>query len=302
MKKITVVGSISTDFVVSANRRPEVGETIEGLDFGTEFGGKGANQAVVSSRLGAETHIIGAVGGDEFGASLIQNLEENGISVKNVKRVIQKPSGSAIITLSQQDNSIIYVPGANAEVAPDDIREAKGLIKTSDLVLVQNETADETVRELIGLCAELEVPLLLNPAPARALDRIYIEDITYLTPNEIEFKALFSDYTMEEALVQYPNKLLITLGEEGAVFHNGEKIVKVPAFQVDNIVDTTGAGDTFNGAFAVAISAGLSMEASVRFGNLAASMSIQKEGAQNGVPTLAELKEAVEYERAWDFE
>lgn len=301
MSKVTVVGSISTDFVVSAHRSPELGETIEGIDFNTNFGGKGANQAVVSSRLGAETHVVGAVGGDEFADRLIENLKENHISVNNVERVTHFPSGSAVITLINEDNSIIYVPGANAKVTAEHIIKAKSVIQNSDIILVQNETPKETVEELIIRCSEWNVPVLLNPAPARELAKNYIDQISYLTPNETEFKAMFPNKVLEEVLKQYPNKLIVTLGKKGAVFHNGNEIVEIPSYQVKNVVDTTGAGDTFNGAFAVAKTSGLSVKESIRFANFAASLSIQKEGAQNGAPTIEELRGMKEYEEEWDI-
>lgn len=299
MKKITVVGSISTDFVVSTKRRPEIGETVEGDNFSTSFGGKGANQAVVSSRLGIETHMVGAVGGDEFADSLISNLKQNNIFVEDVERVTHSPSGSAVITLSEKDNSIIYVPGANGEVTIDNIQRAQETLQKSDMVLVQNETPEEVVKELILQCNSWNVPLLLNPAPARKLDQKHIDFVSYLTPNETEFDVLFPNKTLGEVLEQYPNKLVVTLGEQGAAFHDGEKVVLVPAHPVEKVIDTTGAGDTFNGAFAVAVISGLSMLESIRFANFAASISIQKEGAQTGAPTLNELKGLKDYEEAW---
>lgn len=301
MGKITVVGSISTDFIVSTDRRPEVGETVEGKGFNTAFGGKGANQAVVAARLGKETHMVGAVGGDEFAERLLDNLKENHISVNNVERVTHLPSGSALITLADGDNSIIYVPGANAKVTTKEIDKAANDIQESDMVLVQNETPQSTVDYLINKCSEWEISILLNPAPARKISQEYVEAVNYLTPNETEFALLFPNQSMEEVLERYPDKLMITLGEKGVVYHDGEKVVTVPSYHVKKVVDTTGAGDTFNGAFAVARTSGLSMEQSIKFANLAAAVSIQKKGAQAGAPTLEEMKGLNEYEEEWDI-
>lgn len=301
MEKIIVVGSISTDFVVNTDRRPEIGETVEGKGFTTAFGGKGANQAVVTARLGKETHMVGAVGDDEFAKRLLENLKENLVSVNNVERVTHCPSGSAIITLTNGDNSIIYVPGANAKVTTKEIDKADALIQESEIVLVQNETPRRTVEYLIDKCKQWDIPILLNPAPARELSQEYIESVTYLTPNETEFTRLFPNQSKKEVLEKYPNKLIITLGEKGVLYHNGEKLVMVPSFKVAQVVDTTGAGDTFNGAFAVAKTSGLTMEESIKFANLAAALSIQKHGAQTGAPTLEELKGMTEYEKEWDI-
>ncbi|TVP89869.1 ribokinase [Alkalibacterium sp.] len=303
MAKITVVGSISTDFVVETDRRPLMGETVEGKAFSTSFGGKGANQAVASARLGAATTMLGAVGVDSFGEELLGNLEDNGISVNNVERVTHS-SGSAFITLVDGDNSIIYVPGANGAYAPEmleSVIEQGTIIQSSDLVMVQNETPVETVNFLISKCSELNVPLLLNPAPAREIDRELLEKVTFLTPNETECDVLFPGEDRSTLLERYPNKLIVTLGSKGAVFHDGERIQTVPSLTVDKVVDTTGAGDTFNGAFAFAHASGLTMKDSIRFGNLAAGLSIQKPGAQTGAPTLEQMKEHEDFEKEWNF-
>lgn len=304
MSNIVVVGSISTDFIVGANKRPLVGETIEGTSFTTDFGGKGANQAVACARLGAKTSILGAVGGDEFAERLLQNLQNNNINISNVERVTHSPSGSAVITLVEGDNSIIYVPGANAEYNPLAVRTYFENRKDEkiDLVLVQNETKEETVESLIDLCNLENVPVLLNPAPARTIAKNTIDKLTFLTPNETEFKTMFPNENLKNVLTQYPKKLIVTLGSKGAIFHDGKSIIKVPSIPVENVEDTTGAGDTFNGAFAVAVTSGLQIEESIKFGNLAAAIAIQNKGAQNGMPTLKEMKGRMEYEKKWDLE
>ncbi|WP_423189938.1 ribokinase [Alkalibacterium sp. f15] len=298
MVKITVVGSISTDFVIETDKRPQVGETVEGKNFSTAFGGKGANQAVAAARLGADVFMIGTVGNDTFAEELQRNLKENQIFLNNVERVTHLPSGSAVITIQDGDNAIIYIPGANNALTPERIAMAREDLKTSDLVVVQNEVPVDAIEELVRVCTEMQVPVLYNPAPARRLSAEAIEKVRFITPNETEFSVLFPGEKMEEVLERYPNKLLVTAGSEGVYYHDGEKVKLVPANKVVP-VDTTGAGDTFNGAFAVAWSNGLTIEESIRFGNLAASLSIQKMGAQTGIPTIDEMKGSEKYEKEW---
>ena len=300
MSKITVVGSLSTDFVVRSNKRPDVGETIIGEEFTTTFGGKGANQAVAAARLGSAVSMIGTVGSDLFGKEIVMNLENNSIDTTFVERVTQKPSGSAHITVVDGDNSIIYIPGANDEITKQQINLAQSLLESSDVVIIQNETPLNSIEQVIQTCYEKGIKTIYNPAPAKKIDRKLIEKVTYFTPNESEFTLLFPELSLSEGMAKYPNKLIVTMGSKGVYFNNGEKEVHVDSYKVAPI-DTTGAGDTFNGAFGVALTSGLDMVSSIRFGNLAAALSIQKFGAQTGMPTLNELKESVYYEKEWDI-
>jgi len=299
--KITVVGSINTDFVVTADKRPVVGETIQGNTFGTTFGGKGANQAIASARLGIETSMIGAVGDDEFGELLLNNLEANNISSKYIETISQTSSGSSVITIAEGDNSIIYVPGANEEVDSTIIKKNHDVLLNSDIVIIQNEVIDEAIFSVIDFCNKNNIDTILNPAPARPLAKEYIKKLTYLTPNETEFRLLFPNQEMTDVLKKYPNKLIITLGSTGAIFNNGQEKIEVPAFKPKKVVDTTGAGDTFNGAFAVGVVSGLLTKDSIKFANLASSLSIQKAGAQGGMPTLEEMRRSQFYEEKWNI-
>lgn len=295
-----VIGSISTDFVVLTDRRPQVGETVTGNDFQTTFGGKGANQAVASARLGGDVSMVGTVGTDVFGSQLIQNLADNGIVTDNVERVTEKPSGSAHITIADGDNSIVYIPGANNEITVARIEQLKETLLTAAIVIVQNELPQAVIDEIITFCFENDIKTIYNPAPARVVAAEILEKATYFTPNESEFHQLFPDLTITEGLEKYPNQLILTMGSKGVYFNDGEKEVKIPSYKVVP-VDTTGAGDTFNGAFAVALSKGMSVQSSIQFGNLAASLSIQKMGAQGGMPTLEAMKASEDYEKAWDI-
>ncbi|MBY0091313.1 ribokinase [Priestia megaterium] len=292
MAKVTVIGSSSMDLVVTSNIRPGAGETVLGESFKTVPGGKGANQAVAAARLGADVSMIGCVGEDHYGKAILENFKSNGVSVKNVKPVTGLDSGTAHIILAEGDNSIVVVKGANDYITPDYVEKAKEKIKEADIVLIQQEIPEETVEYVAQLCQELKVPLLLNPAPARPLKAEVIEQVSYITPNEHEAELLFEGKEKEEVLKQYPNKLFITEGKQGVRYFNGEKEVLVPSYQVETI-DTTGAGDTFNAALAVALAEGMGFEKGIQFANRAASLSVTKFGAQGGMPTRKEVEESL---------
>ncbi|AJI24657.1 ribokinase [Priestia megaterium] len=292
MAKVTVIGSSSMDLVVTSNIRPGAGETVLGESFKTVPGGKGANQAVAAARLGADVSMIGCVGEDHYGKAILENFKSNGVSVKNVKPVTDLDSGTAHIILAEGDNSIVVVKGANDYITPDYVEKAKEKIKDADIVLIQQEIPEETVEYVAQLCQELKVPLLLNPAPARPLKAEVIEQVSYITPNEHEAELLFEGKEKEEVLKQYPNKLFITEGKQGVRYFNGEKEVLVPSYQVET-VDTTGAGDTFNAALAVALAERMGFEKGIQFANRAASLSVTKFGAQGGMPTRKEVEESL---------
>ncbi|AUS08436.1 ribokinase [Laceyella sacchari] len=292
MVKIVVVGSASMDLVVTSNKRPGAGETVLGESFKTVPGGKGANQAVAAARLGAEVTMIGCVGDDHYGEIIIRNLEENDVCTSFMKPVTHTESGTAHIVLAEGDNSIVVVKGANDLVTPSYVQQALRPIHEADMVLIQQEIPEETVEYVSQVCHASGVPLLLNPAPARTVSPEVIARASYLTPNEHETEILFPGLTAEEALKQYPNKLFITVGKQGVRYHNGTREVTVPAYPVE-AVDTTGAGDTFNAAFAVALAEGKSIAASLRFANRAASLSVMKFGAQGGMPTRQEVEESL---------
>ncbi|MEH6962425.1 ribokinase [Priestia megaterium] len=292
MAKVTVIGSSSMDLVVTSNIRPGAGETVLGESFKTVPGGKGANQAVAAARLGADVSMIGCVGEDHYGKAILENFKSNGVSVENVKPVTDSDSGTAHIILAEGDNSIVVVKGANDYITPDYVEKAKEKIKEADIVLIQQEIPEETVEYVAELCQELKVPLLLNPAPARPLKAEVIEQVSYITPNEHEAELLFEGKEKEEVLKQYPNKLFITEGKQGVRYFNGEKEVLVPSYQVETI-DTTGAGDTFNAALAVALAEGMGFEKGIQFANRAASLSVTKFGAQGGMPARKEVEESL---------
>ncbi|TWD94582.1 ribokinase [Neobacillus bataviensis] len=280
------------DLVVTAPKRPSKGETILGESFKTVPGGKGANQAVAASRLGAEVYMVGCVGDDAFGKAILENFKKNNVFTTYVEPVTGMESGTAHITLAEGDNSIIVVKGANNYVTPEFVEKALDVIRESDIVLIQQEIPEETVEYVSEKCHQFGVPLLLNPAPARPIRKEVIEKAAYLTPNELEASILFDKKNLHESLIEYPNKVFITEGKNGVRFHNGEKEIVVPSYPVEAL-DTTGAGDTFNAAFAVALAEGKSFEESIRFANRAASLSVTKFGAQGGMPTRKEVEESM---------
>ncbi len=280
------------DLVVTSSRRPGAGETVLGESFKTVPGGKGANQAVAAARLGAEVVMIGRVGDDTFGKDILENFKANRVNTSNVKPVTHSESGTAHIILAEGDNSIVVVEAANREVTPAYVDEAAEAIRNADIVLIQQEIPEETVIHVSQLCAQYKTPLLLNPAPARAVPQEVIDNASYITPNEHEAGILFKGMKPAEALRQHPNKLFITEGSKGVRYFDGNEEVLVPTYKVE-AVDTTGAGDTFNAAFAVALAEGKSIQDSVRFANRAASLSVTKFGAQGGMPTRDEVEESL---------
>ena len=290
MYDIVVVGSINADLVFEADRRPNSGETLIGKDFKTVPGGKGANQAIAASRLGAKVAMMGCLGEDQNGIFLEENLKVNKVETKFIKKVKGIPSGVAGITLAEGDNSIIVVPGANYEVDKTYIDKNIEVIKSAKIVLLQLEIPIEVVEYVIDICSKNRVKTILNPAPIQTLKEDTLEKLDYLTPNEHEFEILYGSKREEEMLKKHKNKLIITKGSEGVSFSDGDKVINVPSNKVE-VVDTTGAGDTFNGSFAYSLVKGMSIKESIEFANKAAAISVTKFGAQGGMPTLKELDE-----------
>ncbi|MCM3718402.1 ribokinase [Fictibacillus phosphorivorans] len=292
MVKIAVIGSSSMDLVVTSEKRPGAGETVLGTSFKTVPGGKGANQAVAAARLGADVSMLGCVGSDHYGVAILNNFKENGVDVTNVEPVTDTESGTAHIILAEGDNSIVVVKGANDHVTPEYVGTSLSIIEKADMVLIQQEIPEETVEYVSERCKEYGVPLLLNPAPSRPISEKVIENAAYLTPNEHEAAVLFDGLSITEALKRYPNKIFITEGKQGVRYFDGKKEVLVPSYEVE-AVDTTGAGDTFNAALAVALAEGKNITDSLRFANRAASLSVTKFGAQGGMPYRKEVEETL---------
>ncbi|KOS30502.1 ribokinase [Bacillus anthracis] len=293
MPNIAVVVSISMDLVAVSKKRPKAGETVIGEAFHTIPGGKGANQAVAAARLGANVAMVGAVGDDNYGTVVKRNLENERVFIDYVVPVTDAATGIAHIVLAEEDNSIVVVQGANALVNESVVNRSKDLLIKADMVVLQLEIPLETVKYVLAICQEHKIPVMLNPAPAQVkLSEDILEKATYITPNEHECRIVLDDFTspIEDLLAKYPNKLLMTEGSNGVRFHNGTEIVHVPSIAVD-VVDTTGAGDTFNGALAVALSEGETLQKAIRFANIAGGLSVTKLGAQGGMPTRDRVRE-----------
>ncbi|HCX02859.1 MAG TPA: ribokinase, partial [Clostridiales bacterium] len=239
MYDIVVVGSINADLVFEADKRPNPGETLIGKDFKTVPGGKGANQAIAASRLGAKVAMMGCLGEDQNGIFLEENLKVNKVETKFIKKVKGVPSGVAGITLAEGDNSIIVVPGANYEVDKTYIDKNKEVIKSAKIVLLQLEIPIEVVEYVIDICSKNKVKTILNPAPIQKLKEDTLEKLDYLTPNEHEFEILYGSKREEEMLKKHKNKLIITKGSEGVSFSDGDKVINIPSNKVE-VVDTTG--------------------------------------------------------------
>lgn len=286
--KITVIGSINMDLVTRTSTIPKVGETVLGESFHTIPGGKGANQAVAAARLGADVTLIGCVGNDGFGSMLKEHLQEQGINTEYIKTVEGISTGIAAITLSQGDNSIIVVSGANNEVTPALITEYEQVIAKSDLILLQLEIQVKAVIEAVRLAKKHKVPVILNPAPIQKLPKDLLLQVDYLTPNEHEQTVLLSSID-EDELYDMKEKCIVTKGANGVTIYQHQKETTIPSYKV-NVIDTTGAGDTFNGALAVSLSKGKTLQEACYFANAAASLSVTKLGAQTGIPTLEEVE------------
>lgn len=282
------------DMSVQTDRIPLKGETIPGSNISFIPGGKGANQAVAMARLGADVEMYGCVGNDSNGEMLLENLAAEGVVIEHIEKTDEAPTGVAMITVGENDNTIVVVAGANGCVDRAYVDRVSASLLESQLVVLQHEIPIDTVEYIVDLCSKNNIPVLLNPAPAAPLSMETIEKITYLTPNEHEANILFSDEHSSELLQRYPEKLIITLGGAGvAVCRKDGSMLQIPA-RMSHIVDTTGAGDTFNGAFCVMISEGKDIEYALRFANIAAGMSTEKYGAQGGIPTREEVLKELE--------
>jgi ribokinase len=290
---IVVVGSINMDLVASVPRIPVPGQTLVGTDFVTTPGGKGANQAVAIARLGFSVRMIGAVGADVFGQSLLDTLEAAGVETEAVARV-EGPSGIAQIAVTHEgQNSIIVVSGANGKVTPAFVQERAELLRGAGMVLCQLELPIETVASTLEICAQAGVPVMLDPAPAADLPEQVWKQVTWFTPNETEMALyLWGIPSPEDAAKRLLGTglrgVVLKCGSQGAYVAVAGDARWVPAFSVE-AVDTVAAGDCFNGAFAVGLLEGHAPWSAARFASAAAAISVTRRGAQASMPTRAEV-------------
>ena len=291
--KIVVVGSSNTDMVVRASHLPIHGETVLGEEFVMLAGGKGANQAVAAARLGADVTFVARVGRDMFGDKALETYRAAGINVDYIVRDDAAASGVALITVDRNGENIISVaPGANGKLSTADVTSAEPVIKQSDSMLLQLEIPLTTVQAAIELAHRHHVRVILNPAPAGLLPNDLLRMVDVLTPNENEAAVLTTHSASQVevllSLLSARGSLIITRGQRGAelVQHGGAMLI--PAYAV-TAVDTTGAGDAFNGALATALARGTEIVEAVRYANAAAALSITRFGAQTSLPTHDEV-------------
>lgn len=286
MRDIYVIGSMSVDLVTEAARSPKKGETLLGSKFFMTTGGKGANQAVSAARLGGRVYMVGCVGDDQFGQMILENLQANDVNIDNVETITGVASGTASITLAEGDNSIIVVPSANFEITIDQVRPVIEQAGDDSLIVLQNEIPVEVIEFVIDAAAQRDLTIIYNPAPYIEMNHELLDKVTHFTPNETEVNELFGRQ-YEAVISQYPQQMIVTLGKQGATYFDDE-LINVPALKT-TVVDTTGAGDTFNGALAVALSEGQSLADAIAFGNKAAGISVTGLGAQGGMPKREEM-------------
>ena len=299
-KPIVVVGSINIDLVANTERIPVAGETVTGLDFDTHHGGKGANQAVAAGRLGYPVRMIGRVGSDAFGEQLRTGLMNAGVDAAGVA-ASEGSSGVAIIVVARNgENSIVVVPGANGLLTPQDLDAHVEMIRTAGVVLAQLEIPMETVEHLAAICEREGVPLILDPAPARELSPELLARVAWFTPNETE-AAFFAGAAAGTASVAPEDvarmlkekgveNVALKLGSRGAFITSAREVgAQVDSFPVQAI-DTTAAGDCFNGAFAVGLMQGMSPEDAARYAAAAAAISVTRRGAQPSMPSRTEVE------------
>jgi ribokinase len=297
---ILVAGSSNTDMVVKTAYLPGPGQTVLGGTFFMNPGGKGANQAVAAARLGGRVSFVGRVGNDVFGAQAVAQLEKEGIDCRHIRTDPSAASGVALITVDQRgENSIVVAPGANALLSVADILVAQEAIQQSDIILMQLEIPLETVECLAQFAAERNKRVILNPAPARDLPNSLLKQLAIITPNETEAELLTGIPVRDPATALQAARILaargvpiiiITLGSNGALIWDGKTSTHLQPPPVES-VDTTAAGDIFNGALAVALGEGMNLTEAVAFANRAAALSVTRLGAQTSAPRRNEVED-----------
>lgn len=297
---VLVVGSSNLDLVVTANRFPKPGETIFGKKFEMFPGGKGANQAVCAARLGCKTTFIGKMGNDEFHEKLSSILIEAGVDINNLFIDENEHTGTALITVDENgQNQIIVISGSNMKLSPQDITSKSDLFSNTAVVLTQLEIPLETVIQSAKLTRQNNAVFILNPAPAASLPENLFPLIDFITPNENELELLSGipikdnasiNNAAERLLNKGTRNVIVTLGDQGSMLMNNSMAKHFPVNKV-KVVDSTAAGDAFNGAFASSLSEGHSIEEAIEFANKVASIAVTRMGAQNSMPYLSEIND-----------
>jgi ribokinase len=300
MPKVVVIGSANVDFTVKVDRLPSLGETISGGEFYTAFGGKGANQALAAFKAGAEVRFLGKVGCDQNGEEILRHLTELGMPSDSVLKDPNHHTGVALIMVDRRGrNAIGVAPGSNWQLMEEDVRRAEPIIAWGKVLLIQLEVPLPAVREALGLAKQHELLTILNPAPARSLMPDILSLVDILTPNEVEasvlsgipVKGVEDGALAGRRLIEAgAGQVIVTLGEKGSCWIQGNSTRIIPPFPIE-AVDSTAAGDAFNGALACAMAEGRTLEKAISFANAAGALSVTKRGAQGSLPTRAEIEE-----------
>lgn len=296
---ITVVGSYVVDLMSRTPHMPKPGETVLGGPFRMGPGGKGGNQAVAAARQGSQVYMVTKVGDDQFGKDALQNFINENIETRYVFVDQKEATGAALIAVdNNSENMIVVALGACGKLTADDVAKAEETIRDSSVVLVQLETSIEAVTTTLALAAKHHVPVILNPAPYQEFPQELLKNVTYITPNETEASLLTGIEVIDEETANQAAKMLfdrgvpqivITLGKKGCYYYSGgDSGMLYPGFPVA-AVDTTGAGDAFNGGFAHALAKKSSMEEAIRYANAVAALSVTKAGTAPAMPTKEEV-------------
>ncbi len=290
---IYVLGSINADIVVYSDRFPDPGETLEGSDFLLNQGGKGANQAIAARKAGVNTEFLGRVGDDYFGEVVLSELKKAGI-FPNVTIEKETFTGVAIINVNKKgENKIIIIHGANGKVGNREISYLNNHLKKEDVLLIQGEIAPKVLEEAAKNASEKGASVIFDPAPVNNELKSIVRYATFVTPNEVEIRSL-TGFSGEEGVKRLfslgAKNVIVKLGERGVYYYGEQGEIALPAFKVQS-VDTTGAGDTFNGAFAAAVSEGMALKDALVFAEAAAAISVTRKGASVSSPYKKEILE-----------
>lgn len=288
--KIIVIGSSSIDLVLNTATIPQPNETVMAEKSESFFGGKGANQAVATSRLGASTYLIGAVGMDPFGQQILRNLVDEGVSVGYVVEVEEAATGTAYVIASKGVNSIVVVPASNYFLKPAHVAEAEKLFATADLVLIQLEIPMDVVEYTTKLVINNGKKMGIYASPAKPLSAEIIENSSFIVAKSNELSIIFGDESRESILTKYPNKLFVRDDTNSTTYFNGTEM-KYYRNDHDSILHKMGMGDAFTSGFAVALCHGNSIDDCVKFGNDVSLKVTTNRGSQSGLPYLKDIIE-----------